>query len=353
MDTQALLRWYRDHRRPMPWREEVSPYRTMVSELMLQQTRVDTVIPYFYRFMDSFPTVEVLADAPLERVLEHWSGLGYYSRARNLHAAAGKIVEQGGFPTTVEGLRELPGIGPYTAGAIGSIALGLNTPLVDGNVERVLCRHDALAEDPAKIKKQLWERAEKLVPPGEAGDFNQALMELGATVCTPNSPTCLYCPIRPSCKGHDAPERYPQKAPKAAVPTALACAVLAESEGRLLLARRPMSGLLAGLWEPPGGLGEDLAQILERRLGLKIEGPELMGEVVHVFSHLRLTTRVYRASVHGEPTPSDYMDVRWVPKGEVDGMALSTLARKLLHLQHGPGASPNRPRGRPRRDPPS
>ena len=353
MDTSALLRWYRSHRRSMPWRDEVSPYRTMVSELMLQQTRVETVIPYFHRFMVSFPTVEMLAAAPLERVLEHWSGLGYYSRARNLHAAARKIVELGCFPGTVAGLLELPGIGPYTAGAIGSIALGLDTPLVDGNVERVLCRQDALAEDPQKIKKQLWQRAEELVPKGEAGDFNQALMELGATVCTPTTPGCLWCPIRSTCKGHDSPERYPQKAPKLPVPSATACALIAEENGCLLLARRPMSGLLAGLWEPPGGPGEDLGEALQRRLGLELESPEFLGEVLHVFTHLRLTTRVYRARVRGEPKALDYLDFRWVPSADIDGMALSTLARKLLHLQHGPAASRSRPQGKARHAPPS
>ncbi|HNH48036.1 MAG TPA: A/G-specific adenine glycosylase, partial [Myxococcota bacterium] len=225
MDTDALISWYQQSRRTMPWREEVSPYRTLVSELMLQQTRVETVIPYFERFMRSFPTEQALAEAPLERVLEHWSGLGYYSRARNLHAAARKVVELGGFPQTVAGLLELPGVGPYTAGAIASIALGLDAPLVDGNVERVLCRHDARAEDPVKIKKELWERATFLLPKGQASDFNQALMELGATVCTPSSPRCLFCPIRSTCHGHDAPERYPQKAPRAAVPEATACAL--------------------------------------------------------------------------------------------------------------------------------
>lgn len=330
LDPQALLQWYNLHRRTMPWRTQVSPYRTLVSELMLQQTQVATVIPYFERFMTSFPDVQALAEAPLERVLEHWAGLGYYSRARNLHAAARAVVEAGGFPKDIEGLLKLPGVGPYTAGAVASIALGLDEPLVDGNVERVLCRHDALAEDPKKISKNLWKRATELLPKGQAGDFNQALMELGATVCTPSSPSCLICPIRSSCSGHDAPERYPQKAPKAPVPEANACAVLVEQEGRLLLARRPPTGLLGGLWEPPGGMGSDPVQSLQSRLGLHLTAHAPLGKVLHVFTHLRLSTEVYRGQVSGEARPLDYADVRWVPLAEVDGMALSTLARKLL-----------------------
>jgi A/G-specific adenine glycosylase len=316
----------------MPWREEVSPYRTLVSELMLQQTRVETVIPYFERFMRSFPTERALAEAPLERVLEHWSGLGYYSRARNLHAAARKVVELGGFPQTVAGLLELPGVGPYTAGAI---ALGLDAPLVDGNVERVLCRHDARAEDPVKIKKELWERATFLLPKGQASDFNQALMELGATVCTPSSPRCLFCPIRSTCHGHDAPERYPQKAPRAAVPEAGACAVL--------MARRPLSGLLAGLWEPPMATGSDPQASVGARLGVTLRQPRPVGEVLHVFTHLRLTTQVFEAELVGSPLAADYLELRWVPSAEVDSLALSTLARKLLQA-HGSKAKPRKPR---------
>jgi A/G-specific adenine glycosylase len=343
MDTDALISWYQQSRRTMPWREEVSPYRTLVSELMLQQTRVETVIPYFERFMRSFPTERALAEAPLERVLEHWSGLGYYSRARNLHAAARKVVELGGFPQTVAGLLELPGVGPYTAGAIASIALGLDAPLVDGNVERVLCRHDARAEDPVKIKKELWERATFLLPKGQASDFNQALMELGATVCTPSSPRCLFCPIRSTCHGHDAPERYPQKAPRAAVPEAGACAVLVRDGDHILMARRPLSGLLAGLWEPPMATGSDPQASVGARLGVTLRQPRPVGEVLHVFTHLRLTTQVFEAELVGSPLAADYLELRWVPSAEVDSLALSTLARKLLQA-HGSKAKPRKPR---------
>ncbi len=335
MDTARLLSWYRRHRRAMPWREEVSPWRTMVSELMLQQTRVETVIPYFNRFMASFPTPEALAAADVERVLEHWSGLGYYSRARNLHAAARAIAAAGRFPEDAAGLLKLPGIGPYTAGAIASIALGLDEPLVDGNVERVLCRHAAWAEDPKKIKAKLWDRARALLPPGEAGDFNQALMELGATVCTPAAPRCLLCPVREGCAGQGDPERYPQKAQKAAVPEARACAVIAEEGGRILLARRPMTGLLAGLWEPPMGPQATPAAVLSERLGMRLTEGRPLGSVLHVFTHLRLTVEVWRGQAEGTPAPvasvaGGYMDARWLPLAEVEGAALSTLARKII-----------------------
>lgn len=329
MDVPALLAWYRANRRRLPWREEVSPYRTLVSELMCQQTRVETVVPYFERFLRDFPTVEALADAPLERVLERWSGLGYYSRARNLHNAAKAVVERGGFPRDAAGLRELPGVGPYTAGAVASIALGLDEPVVDGNVERVLCRWHAWERPAAKA---LWARARELVPRGEAGDWNQALMELGATVCTPRSPTCLLCPVRTGCAGAGDAERYPAKVEKKKSPEAKAVAALIRRDGRVLLARRPAEGLLAGLWELPQGPGDDLAGALRGRLGLDLRDAVPLGDVVHVFSHLRLTTRVFAAEADGEPAPVDYADARWVPVGEVDAMALSTLARKTLRL---------------------
>ncbi len=354
MDTTALLAWYRASRRSMPWRDDVSPYRTLVSEIMLQQTRVDTVIPYFERFMRDFPTVDALAAAPLERVLERWSGLGYYSRARNLHAAARVVAAEGGFPADAEGLRALPGVGPYTAGAVASIALGLDEALVDGNVERVICRWMAWAEDPKRIKARLWDTARAWLPKGEAGDFNQALMELGATVCTPSSPSCLLCPVRAGCAGVDAPERYPAKAPKPAVPEAVAVAALARVDGRILLARRPETGLLAGLWELPGALGDNLSGALAERLGLSLVDATALGTVTHVFSHLRLHTTVYAARVDGVARAAGgYQEARWVPTAEVDGMALSTLARRTLRLGSAPEATPRTPRSRRSPAPPS
>jgi len=333
-----LLTWYRAHARDLPWRREVSAYRTLVSELMCQQTRIDTVLPYFARFMESFPTVEALAGAPLERVLEHWSGLGYYSRARNLHAAAQHVVAAGGFPTTLAGLQALPGVGPYTAGAVGSIALGLDVPVVDGNVERVLARQLALDLDPRRASRRLWAEAAARVPAGQAGDWNQALMELGATVCTPQKPRCLLCPIRPTCAGVGEPERYPARVVKPPVPELEAVAGLVRREGAILLARRPPTGLLAGLWEPPGGEGSDLGAVLAARVGLRLLHAHPVGRVTHVFSHRRLHTTVYEAEVEGEGRPVGYDELRWVAAAAVPTMALSTLARKLLAAGGAPRA---------------
>lgn len=335
MDVVALLGWYRAHRRPLPWRLEVSAYRTLVSELMCQQTRVDTVLPYFAAFMKEFPTIETLAEAPTERVLERWSGLGYYRRARNLQAAAQAVVANGGFPTNLEGLLALPGVGPYTAGAIGSIAFGIDAPVVDGNVERVLSRLHAV-EIPAKA--WLWETVARSLPKGEAGDYNQALMELGAMVCVPRTPKCLVCPLRTECAGVGEPERYPAAKIKKAVPRLRAVAAWIVRDGRLLLGRRPEGGLLGGLWELPGGpLPEgvgpaSLSDVLLARIGARIEALDELGAVAHTFSHLHLDTTIVAAQLHGEPRPVDYPEVRWVPFAEVDGMALSSLARKTLAL---------------------
>jgi A/G-specific adenine glycosylase len=357
MDTLALARWYRTHRRAMPWRSLVSPYRTLVSEVMLQQTRVDTVIPYFERFMTRFPTVEDLAGAPLELVLEAWSGLGYYRRARMLQRTAQAIVASGAFPETLDGLRALPGVGPYTAAAVGSIALGLDVPLVDGNVERVLCRHDARAVVPKREAKALWARAGELVADGlsvgaRAGELNQALMELGATVCTPQRPNCLLCPVRPTCAGVASPESFPRKAAKAVVPGADATAWVVRADGAVLLARRTGEGLLGGLWEPP------------MRAGAGDPGdPGLaVARMVHVFSHLRLRVEVRRADAAdaercegiaraGAPGPGvlPYDDVRWVPVAEADGLALSTLARKVMRAA---GVGVSGPPGRAGEAPP-
>jgi A/G-specific adenine glycosylase len=347
-DIAALLAWYRRHRRRMPWREQVDPYRTLVSELMLQQTRVDTVIPYFERFMARFPTVGHLAAAPLDEVLQLWAGLGYYSRARNLHRAAQMVVERGGFPGDVAGLRALPGVGPYTAGAVASIALGVDAPLVDGNVERVLARLFAWEDPPAALHRKAWERAAALLPAGEAGDYNQALMELGAVICTPQRPSCLVCPVRPGCLGVAAPERYPPAVAKAAVPEHRAAALVDRRGAAVLLGRRPDRGLLGGLWEPPlVGLGAaardpaSAAEALAARLGGPVDLRAPLGRVRHVFSHLALTVEVWEGRVEGEPVAGGAgaggrgATARLFPPyqalGWQDGeRPLSTLARKLL-----------------------
>lgn len=340
-DARRLLLWYRSVRRDLPWRREVSAYRTLVSELMLQQTRVETVIPYFNRFMQEFQTVEQLAAAPESRVLELWAGLGYYSRARNLHRAAEAVALAGGFPATIEGLRALPGVGPYTAGAIGSIALGLPAALVDGNVERVLARLGAMVDVGAALRRRTWGAAERAVgaaldgEAGCAGDFNQALMELGATVCTPRSPGCTACPVADGCAGKGAAERYPAKEAKRASPVVRAAALVQVEGGKIRLARRP-PGLLGGLWEPP--ISEAWAAV-----GVSV------AEVTHVFSHRRLVVDVrvllatagLASEVVRLPAPAltlgDYVEERWVRLGEVEHLALSRLAWKVIEAARRAG----------------
>ncbi len=350
-----LLDWYRAHARDLPWRQDPSPYRVLLSELMCQQTRVQTALPYFERFVARWPTLDALASASEDDVLGAWAGLGYYRRARSLHAAVLAARDLGGLPPTEDGLRALPGIGPYTAGAIASIAFGLPAAAVDGNVERVLSRLDRSPESPwtAAGKRHLQQRARSLHggrgPTDHAGDLTQALMELGARVCTPKSPDCGSCPVATSCEArtHGAQTVWPRARPRKA-PTPIAAAVgLIEDGGRILFGRRSPGGLLGGLWEPVmvpvGALAEATAQSLAvgapQRIGLEVAvGPHL-GTVVHVFSHRKLTAHVFAATPLGAslplpPGPEAYADARWAAPG--DEPALSTLARKLLALRPPP-----------------
>lgn len=344
----ALLPWYGRRARDLPWRRDPSPYEVLLSELMLQQTRVDTVVPYFERFTARWPTVEDLAAAEPDEVLGEWAGLGYYSRARNLHACAREAAAQGGLPDTAEGLRRLPGIGPYTAGAIASIAFGRRAPLVDGNVERVLNRIDARAGDPRSTagKKALWARAgalqEALHEDEAPGDWNQALMELGATVCLPRNPSCLACPVRALCQAHAAgsPERYPELKPRTRPTPVSAVYAVGRLDGGWVLGKRP-PGLLGGLFEPIGAeVGTPTAAALEsavrERTGLRVVALERVGTVKHTFSHRKLTAAVWRTTFEGSPEALEhYVDVRVVR--DVEEVALSKLARKLLALADGGG----------------
>ena len=333
---RALLSWYAEHRRVLPWREHPSPYHTWLSEIMLQQTRVETVLPYFERFLARWPTVQDLAGAELEEVLGQWSGLGYYSRARRLHAAARVVAERGGFPDTVAGLRQLPGVGPYTAGAIASIAFAQDEVAVDGNVERVTCRWHAFEDDPRSPggKRQVTELARADLPPGHASAWNQALMDLGARICTPRNPSCDACPVTTWCDArarglqHELPRLPARRKPR---PVRAVCGALVR-DGAVLMTRRPETGLLAGLLELPGcelaGRQEEadaLVAAWRERVGLAVRPTTRLGEVVHVFTHRRLTLGVWALEADGEP-----MDGRWLL--DTRDEALSTLARKTLAL---------------------
>jgi A/G-specific adenine glycosylase len=337
---ERLLAWYEVTKRDLPWRGTRDPYAIWLSETMLQQTRVDTVIPYYERFLRELPTVVDLAAATEEKVLSLWSGLGYYRRARMLHAAAKRVArEHGGrLPASVEGLRGLEGVGAYTAGAVASIAFGHRAAVVDGNVARVLARLYVIEHDvtTSRGSARVWALAEDLVPEGKgvAGEWNQALMDLGATVCAPRQPRCEACPVHDLCAGRaqgvaaDLPRIAPKKAPRAVQRAAI---VLASSDAVLLARRRP-GGLFGGLWEPPGadGDGEDLAA----RLGVAPAALERRGEIVHVLSHRRLQVTVLRGALGRRR--------RWsVPAGDYDAVevwsasrlasgACSTLARRIL-----------------------
>ncbi|WP_444899526.1 A/G-specific adenine glycosylase [Microbulbifer sp. VAAC004] len=254
----AVLKWFDKHgRKDLPWQQNINPYRVWVSEIMLQQTQVSAVIPYFERFMQSFPTLESLANAPLDKVLAHWSGLGYYARARNLHRCAQTVLQEHGgeFPQDVEALTELSGIGRSTAGAIASISMGLRAPILDGNVKRVLARFHAVEGWPGKsaVANQLWELAETYTPDKRVNDYTQVMMDLGATLCTRSKPRCEECPLKKSCVAHAQgnPQDYPGKKPRKEKPVRSATLLLLEYQGEIYLEQRPASGIWGGLWCPP------------------------------------------------------------------------------------------------------
>jgi A/G-specific adenine glycosylase len=348
-----LLEWYSAHRRKLSWRDSIDPYRVWVSEIMLQQTRVEQMRAYFERFLAAFPTVEALAAASEEQVLKVWEGLGYYARARHLHRAARLIVEQhcGRIPDTYEGLRALPGVGEYTAAAVSSIAFDRDHPVLDGNASRVLCRVLRVEEEPRQsaVRARLIAAGEKLLPPGRAGDFNQALMELGARVCTPHRPRCQTCPVNRLCRAFaelDDPAVLPVKPPRKKKPHYQVTAGLIWKEGRLLIARRPSEGMLGGLWEFPGGKqepGETLQECLRREileeLGVQIEVSERLTSVEHAYTHFRITLHAFQARlVRGRPRAIGCADWRWAEPAALDEYAMPRADRKIAqYLRHQVG----------------
>ena len=329
VDRAALLAWYAAEARSLPWRERPTAYGVWLCEVMSQQTRIATMLPYWRRFQERWPTVEALAAAELDEVLGEWAGLGYYSRARRLHEAAAVLAE-GGFPRSSAGLRELPGIGAYTAAAIASIVFDEDVAAVDGNVERVICRVEDLAEDPRRpaAKRRVQAHATAWLPRGRAGDWNQAVMELGARVCTPKNPGCGRCPLAEDCRALEAGtvRSRPNKPRRQRQLEVSGLAAAVRGPSGTLLGRRPLGGLLGGLWELPWA--EDL-EALERALG-PLETRAELGTVRHVFTHRKLTLRVVEARLAGPPAGEFYEELRWLEDpGEV---ALSTLARKALAL---------------------
>jgi A/G-specific adenine glycosylase len=330
-----LLHWYDQNARVLPWRAvspaRMDPYKVWLSEIMLQQTTVAAVKDYFLKFTAKWPSVNALAAAPLDDILKAWAGLGYYARARNLHRCAGVVVREhdGKFPDTLEALQKLPGIGPYTAGAIAAIAFDLPFAAVDGNVERVVSRLDAI-ETPLPLSKPLIKlRAQSLMPRLRAGDFVQAFMDLGATICTPKSPNCMICPWTDDCTARKAgiAATLPRKLPKQKIPTRLGHAYFAlSSTGKVLLRRRADKGLLASMTEVPGSdWSETQPDMLPPVPG---NWKKLAGGVEHTFTHFHLVVTVWIAEDVEETLPDE--SFRWVPFSEVQSEALPTIMRKIV-----------------------
>jgi A/G-specific adenine glycosylase len=334
---RRLLAWYDRHRRDLPWRagpgDRADPYRVWLSEIMLQQTTVAAVRPYFQAFVARWPTVGDLAAADLDAVLVAWQGLGYYARARNLHACARQVATVGGrFPDTEDGLRQLPGIGSYTAAAIAAIAFDRPAVPVDGNVVRVLARLAAVVTPLPEGRGVVERLARALMPPRRAGDLAQALMDLGATVCTPRRPRCDACPWAADCRAlsQGRPESYPVKAPKGDRPLRRGVAFWTRRrDGAILLRRRPPQGLLGGMMEIPSTEWRAAAWTAAeaaRWAPLAAHWRPLAGTVAHVFTHFRLELEVLSGVASGQAP----IDARWCGIADLDGQALPTVMRKII-----------------------
>ena len=321
----SLLTWYGQSGRDLPWRQTQDPYAIWVSEIMLQQTQVKTVLPYFDRWMSQFPTIAAIAAADLQQVLKAWEGLGYYARARNLHRAAQILMQQhhGTFPTQLEAVMALPGIGRTTAGGILSAAFNQPLAILDGNVKRVLARLVALEVPIAKALPRLWKLSQDLVDPQQGRAFNQAFMDLGATVCTPHNPTCGVCPWRGHCQAYnlEIQSQIPMSETRAPVPhKQIGVAVIWNDRGQILIDRRKPDGLLGGLWEFPGGkveVGETIEACIQREiceeLGMEIAVGKRLIVVDHAYSHFRVTLNVHHCHhLSGEPQALACDEIRWV-----------------------------------------
>ncbi len=343
--ADKLLSWYAQNARVLPWRGHADSYAVWVSEVMLQQTRVTTVIPYFEHWMARFPTVQALANASQQEVLNLWEGLGYYSRARRLHQAAQIVVaEYGGqLPADVDELHNLPGIGRYTAAAIASIAFNLDEPALDGNIRRVLARvfNVSAVASSSQGKRILWALAEEHLPPGRAGDYNQAMMDLGATICTPKDPNCARCPLGGICRAKELglQEQRPVKKAKASIPHHTVTAAVIHRNAHILIAQRPQDGLLGGMWEFPGGKvepGEALQACLKRELweemGVNVEVGDSVGIYQHAYTHFRVTLHAFHCTMtQGEPQQLEHDDLRWVTPGEFDAYPMGKLDRQIAN----------------------
>ncbi|MBI3537922.1 MAG: A/G-specific adenine glycosylase [Chloroflexi bacterium] len=345
--SRRLLAWYAKHKRDLPWRRAArDPYRVWVSEILLQQTQVATVIPYYKKFLARFPTVHALARAKLDTVLKTWEGVGYYARARNLHRAAKEIRARfdGKLPTTVAELLTLPGIGRYTASAIASIAFDRDAAIVDGNVTRVLCRFFGIRRNIqlAKTKTTLWDLAAALVPRGRAGDYNQALMDLGATICAPRNPTCARCPLTRACRARrlGIQEKIPIKTKKKKLPHYVIGAGVIYKGKQILIAKRNANDLLGGLWEFPGGKrarGESLpacvAREVREEVGIEIVVAREIAVVPHAFSHFTITLHFFECRYRrGTPRALECAECKWVAPRALARYAFPAANRKMIQI---------------------
>jgi A/G-specific adenine glycosylase len=351
---RSLLTWYHHNGRTLPWRGETDPYKIWISEIMLQQTQVKTVIPYYQRWLERFPTIAALAAADQQQVLKCWEGLGYYARCRNLHKAAQQIVQHHGgqLPLQLSEVLKLPGIGRTTAGGILSAVANQPLAILDGNVKRVLARLTALPLPPARAIAPLWTLSERLIDPHHSRDFNQAIMDLGATLCTPKQPACLLCPWRSPCQAftHTLQDQLPMRETSAPLPHKnIGVAVIHNPQGEILIDRRNESGLLGGLWEFPGGkleAGETIPACIEREireeLAIEIEVGEHLITLDHAYSHFRVTLNVhYCRHLSGEPQPLESQEVRWVAIADLDQYPFPKANSKIIAaiLAHPPTPS--------------
>lgn len=341
---ERLITWYDKNKRELPWRGSDDPYRIWLSEIMLQQTRVDQALPYFERFIEKFPTVEDLADAGQQEVLKAWEGLGYYSRARNLHQAAKTIVGEfgGEIPDSWDAITSLKGVGPYTASAVLSIAYRKPHAVLDGNVIRVLARYFAIEEDvrDSSTRKILQEQADELLDRDRPGDFNQALMELGALVCTPANPSCEACPVQAGCTAYSTLKAgvLPYKSPSGKKPHhQIGVGICFNENGEVLIARRPEDAMLGGLWEFPGGkkkenesIEETVTRELKEELGVAVRVDRPFMKLDHAYSHFKITLHAYLCTIiEGTPDPKTGNAVKWVPVSRLEDFPFPRANRRL------------------------
>lgn len=342
----ALTRWYTQNKREMPWRGCENPYFIWVSEIMLQQTQVDTVTPYFNRFISQFPTIESLAESKQEPVLKAWEGLGYYSRARNLHKAAQIVCTEhnGKMPSTYEGLQELPGLGPYCAAAVASIAFGHPIPVVDGNVLRVFARFWGIEDDirQGKVRDALFKRLIPSIEGQNPSDFNQAMMELGALICKPKNPKCKECPLSDQCYAYknNQTETLPYKSKSAKVPHHTIVVGVISKDGKVLIGKRRQDQMLGGLWEFPGGKcepQEKLEDALQREIleetKLKVTIRECFCTVNHAYTHFKITMHAFWCDYKGgDPIPLSAEVLEWVPLSELHKRPFPKANHKMLEF---------------------